>query len=224
MTAGGPNLVGVVAATDLERRVQLDATTWVDIVPAWLPDAAALYERMAVTAPWRQGRLWRYERWVQEPRLTAPTAVDGRPLFPELTEARRRLVARYQVPFDIGALSWYRDGRDGVAFHRDREMRYLDDTVVAILTLGGPRPFQVKARQGPDRLALDVAPADGDLLVLGGRAQADWLHAVPKQASLATPGRMSVQWRWTSRRGRPDTAPSYRAPRTFTGGPMKRLP
>jgi len=28
--------------------------------------------------------------------------------------------------------------------------------------------------------------------------------------------RISAQWRWTSRRGRPDTNPSYYAPRHFS--------
>ena len=150
----------------------------------------------------------------------------SRPVSPELVEARRRLVRHYKVPFDRGALSWYRDGRDGVAFHRDREMRYLDDTVVAILTLGGPRPFQLKPLHPPagrsrrsydsDEPSLDLAPADGDLLVLGGRCQADWLHAVPQVRALDVPGRMSVQWRWSSRTGPPDESPSFRAPRNFS--------
>ena len=205
-----------VAEVGTGRRVWLDPTSWVDVVPGWLPGAAALYERLANDAPWNQGRLWRYERWVSEPRLTAPIAPGGHALSGELTEARRRLVRHYRVSFDRGALSWYRDGRDSVAFHRDREMRYLDETVVAIVTLGGPRPFQIKPLRGPDEVTVDVAPADGDLLVLGGRCQADWLHAVPKVHALDTPGRMSVQWRWTSRRGRPDESPSYRAPRNFS--------
>jgi alkylated DNA repair dioxygenase AlkB len=95
-------------------------------------------------------------------------------------------------------------------------LRYLDDTVVAILSLGGPRPFQIKPLRGSDDVGLDLAPADGDLLVLGGRCQAEWLHALPKVQALDVPGRMSVQRRWTSGRGRRDESPSYRAPRTFS--------
>ena len=39
--------------------------------------------------------------------------------------------------------------RDSVAMHRDREMRWLDDTVVAILTFGAQRPFLVQRAQHP---------------------------------------------------------------------------
>jgi alkylated DNA repair dioxygenase AlkB len=205
----------MLAVGEHVRRVWLDRTSWVDVLPGWQPEASAWYDRLAADASWRQGRMWRYDRWVVEPRLTAPTTGDGRPLFEYLVAARRDLVHRYRVPFDQGALSWYRDGRDSVAFHRDREMRWLDDTVVAILTLGGPRRFVIKPLRGSDEPVLDLAPGSGDLVVLGGRCQADWLHAVPKEWSIATPGRMSVQWRWTSRRGRPDRSPSYRAPRNF---------
>src|SRR5256885_2332160 len=61
----------------------------------------------------------------------------------------------------------------------------------------------------------DISPASGDLLVMGGRAQADWEHAVPKVRDRVGP-RISLQWRWTSRRGRPVQGPSYRAPRNFS--------
>ena len=42
------------------------------------------------------------------------------------------------------ALNYYRDGRDSVAFHRDRELRHLDDTLVIIVTLGSRRPFLIR--------------------------------------------------------------------------------
>ena len=65
------------------------------------------------------------------------------------------------------------------------------------------------------RDAIDVSPAGGDLLVMGGRCQREWLHAVP---TLVTPvgSRISAQWRWTSRRGEPDTDPTSRDPRYFS--------
>ena len=198
------------------RRLWLDEGSWVDVAREWLEGADALYRALAASAPWRQGRMWRYETWVSEPRLTASVGRGSALLHPVLADARSVLRQRYRVELDAGTLSWYRDGRDGLAAHRDRELRYLDDTVVAVLTLGGPRPFVITPRGGGDARQLDLAPARGDLLVMGGRCQANWLHAVPVQAALGVPGRISVQWRWTSRRGRPEEGPSYRAPRSFS--------
>ena len=54
-----------------------------------------------------------------------------------------------------------------------------------------------------------------DLVVIGGRCQADWLHAVPKVTAPIGP-RISVQWRWTSRRGRPEEGPNFGDARFFS--------
>jgi hypothetical protein len=59
-----------------------------------------------------------------------------------------------------------------------------------------------------------VHPGGGDLLVMGGTCQRGWLHGVPP-ASTSDP-RISLTWRWTSRRGRPDTAPGYFEGRQFS--------
>jgi alkylated DNA repair dioxygenase AlkB len=206
------------------ERVQLGDGSWVDVVRGWLAaaEADALYAALVDGVAWRQGRVWRYERWVDEPRLGAWWGVDRPSPDPALPALQRAIQSHYGVRFDGAALAWYRNGRDSVAFHRDRELRWLDDTVIAVLTLGQPRPWLLRPRasrydhDAPARGAThDLLPASGDLLVMGGRCQADWEHSVPKVASLAASGRVSLQWRWTSRRGRPVVGANYRAPRTY---------
>lgn len=207
------------------RRIDLDAGTWVDLVPGWLDGADDLYATLTEQVSWRQGRLWRYERSIEEPRLGASFRLANAP-HPVLIDATKWLRTRYGVDFGGFALAWYRDGRDGQAFHRDRDLRYCEDTLVALLTLGARRPWLLRPRTRHDKWTAeaggavrDLAPSSGDLMVLGGRAQADWEHSVP-QVRAAVPrtlGRISVQWRWTSRRGRPELGGSYRAPRSFTG-------
>jgi alkylated DNA repair dioxygenase AlkB len=207
------------------ERVELDRSSWIEVVRGLVPRADEVHDELAGAVGWQQGRVFRYERWVDEPRLGSWQAGDDR--HPALVEVQDWLTRRYRVPFPGYALARYRDGRDGVAFHRDREMRWLDETLIGVLTLGARRPFLVRPigerRSGVDDdmyegsgSAVDLSPGSGDLLVMLGRCQRDWLHAVPK---VVTPcrSRISVQWRWTSRRGRPDTAPGYRAPRHYTG-------
>jgi alkylated DNA repair dioxygenase AlkB len=204
------------------ERIQLDETSWVDVARGWIAEPGALHANLLENGSWQQRELFRYEVKVPEPRL------GGRwPTDPETAATRvelfKTLRDRYRVTFDRGALALYRDGRDSVAFHRDREMRWLDDTVIAILSLGAQRPWCLRPRAGryqdldkPDRGAThDLSPASGDLVVLGGRCQADWLHAVPKVSRPIGP-RISVQWRWTSRRGRPEEGANYGDPRFFS--------
>jgi alkylated DNA repair dioxygenase AlkB len=197
------------------ERVQLDDTSWVDIARGWLHGADEVYAHLVETVAWRQGRVWRYERWIDEPRMGAGGSL-ARPGHPVMADAQKAITAKYKTPFDGWGFAYYRNSRDSVAMHRDREMRWLDDTVVAILTLGAQRPFLVQRRASRDpSAARDLSPAGGDLMVFGGRFQADWLHGVPKTRH-AVRGRISAQWRYTSKRGRPDTQPSYYAPREFT--------
>jgi len=205
-------------------RTWLDGHTWVDRAPGWLAGADELYDLLARSVPWEQGKLWRYERWVEEPRVGSYYGRDRGFPHPVIASAQRAIQDHYRLQFDGVALAWYRDGDDSVAFHRDREMRYCEDTVVAILTLGARRPWLLRRRTRRDKwiadhggAEYDLAPAGGDLFVLGGRAQADWEHSVPKLPGAgARAGRISMQWRHTSRRGRPETGGSYRAPRNFT--------
>ena len=135
-----------------------------------------------------------------------------------LADAQKAITAKYRTPFDGFGLAYYRNSRESVAMHRDREMRWLDDTVVAILTLGAKRPFLVQRRNTRDTsTARDLSPAGGDLMVFGGRFQADWLHGVPKtRARCAAGSRRSGA---TRRNGAgPTRSPATTRPASSRGG------
>jgi len=210
---GGSVTVGRV------ERVHLDEHSWVDVHHGWLPDADALYDELVDTVPWQQSRLFKYDHWVDEPRLGSWQRNET--AHPVLLDAQRRIQDEYQVRFDGFGLAWYRDGRDSVAFHRDRDMKWLEETVIVLLTLGARRPWLVRPRDKkwsdePGKGAThDFAPGSGDLLVMGGRTQVGWEHSVPKVPGLRA-GRISAQWRWTSRRGRQEIGGSYRKPVTYS--------
>jgi alkylated DNA repair dioxygenase AlkB len=210
-----------LAAEPVVERVELDATSWVDVARGILLDADAIHDELAETVPWTPSRVFRYERWIDEPRVAAFQSGSGR--HPALVAVETWISRRYRVRFGGVALVRYRDEHDGVGFHRDRELRWLDDTVIGVLTLGAQRPWLMRpitarreAAEDDDLAnAIDIRPATGDLLVMGGRSQADWLHAVPKVRGRVR-SRVSAQWRWTSRRGARDRNPGFYAPRHFS--------
>lgn len=187
----GPPGVDPDAAVE---RIRLDAHSWVDVAATWFRGADTVLADIVDAVEWEQRRRWMYDRMVDDPRLTCfLRRADPMP-HPALVDARAALESRYRVRLSGPGLNYYRDGNDSVAPHRDRELRQLDDTLVAILTLGARRPFLLKAKTGgPSR---DLAPGSGDLLVMGGATQLRWEHAVPKVAHAGP--RVSVSWRWSS--------------------------
>jgi hypothetical protein len=52
--------------------------------------------------------------------------------------------------------------------------------------------------------------------VMGGRTQADWEHSVAYRGRRPVRPRISIQWRYAHRRGRPFMGASYRAPLTYS--------
>jgi len=215
-------VVELVAGSAAER-TWLDDRSWVDVWSGWIGGADALYDHLVDTVPFRPSRVFRYDHWVDEPRVVAAYRPPGAP-HPVLLEAQRRIQHHYGVRFDGAAVALYRHGRDGVAFHRDRDMRWLDDTVIALLVLGERRPFLLRPRANRYAHEADLKgathrflPGHGDLLVMGGGAQVGWEHSVP-QVPGHVGGRVSVQWRWTSKVGRMERGGSYRAPRRYGRG------
>jgi alkylated DNA repair dioxygenase AlkB len=129
-------------------RLRLDRRCWVDVATAWLRGGDTLLVELVEAIEWQQGRRWMYDRMVDDPRLSCFSLPADQPMHPALIEARNALESRYGVRLSGPGFNYYRDGRDSVAPHSDRELRQLDDTIVAILTLGARRPFLVKAKTG----------------------------------------------------------------------------
>jgi alkylated DNA repair dioxygenase AlkB len=175
------------------ERVDLGRGAWVDVARGWFGGADDLMEHLQAGADWRRHRRWMYERMVEEPRLSRWYRSDE--TLPDEGLAAFRVAAgrQYGVRFGAMALNYYRDGRDSVAPHTDRELRDVQDTLVAILTLGAMRPFVLRPLAGGR--SLDLRPGSGDLLVMGGTCQATWEHAVPKVGRGAG-ARISASVRW----------------------------
>lgn len=160
------------------RRHQLDNTSWVDLAPGWLAGADTLFIDLTASVPWQQRERWMYDRRVVEPRLTCGWVVGEAP--PILDDLAALLSARYGIRLDSIFANYYRDGRDSVAWHGDRVRLTQRSPLVAIVSLGSRRRFGLRPRGGGAGTWLAVD--GGDLLVMGGRCQHDWEHAVPKAA------------------------------------------
>ena len=72
------------------ERLDLGDGAWVDVARGWLADADALYEHLLHEVPWQTSRLFRYDHYVEERRVSSwwrparpcPTPPSPRPRAP----------------------------------------------------------------------------------------------------------------------------------------------
>jgi alkylated DNA repair dioxygenase AlkB len=178
-------------------RHQLSDGAWVDHLPGWVSGSDEVLEVLLGDIGWREDRRQMYEREVAVPRLLRWYGGGEALPHPLLTEAREALNRHYGPelgePFVSAGMYLYRDGRDSVAWHRDRIGRgRSSDTMVAIVSFGSPRPLLLRPVGGGQSLRYPLG--HGDLVVMGGSCQRTWEHSIPKTAKPVGP-RVSVQFR-----------------------------
>jgi alkylated DNA repair dioxygenase AlkB len=173
------------------RRVQLDAATWLEHCPGWLTCNERLMESLANAATWEQRKRWMYTQHLEEPRLTAEYPTLSQAPVPLLRQIGRVLSDHYGVTYDSAWLNLYRDNNDSTAWHGDRSSCQRAECIVPVLSLGETRRFLIRPREG-GRSTVFIAEG-GDLIVMGGRCQRDWVHCVPKETPRAG-ARISVNF------------------------------
>lgn len=178
-------------------RTTLSHGAWLELLPGWMTGADELFERLVRTVPWRAERRPMYDNVVAVPRLLSWYGRGERLPDPALGLAMSVLDRHYRDELAgelcTAGMCLYRDGRDSVAWHGDTSGRRVRQTIVAIVSLGNPRPFLLRPRTGDGR-TLRYQVGHGDLLVMGGTCQRTWEHSVPKSAKVAGP-RISIQFR-----------------------------
>ena len=172
------------------RRIELDETSWIEHVPGWLRASGGLFDELIVTASWEQRYRYIYDRRVAEPRLTAEYR-DISDVPEQLHAITAALTRHYKVAYQYLWLNLYRSHRDSTSWHGDPIGKIQQASTVPVLSLGATRRFLIRPAEGGKSVSL--AAASGDLIVMGGRAQRDWRHSVPKQATPAGP-RISINF------------------------------
>jgi alkylated DNA repair dioxygenase AlkB len=173
------------------RRIALDGSSWIEHIPDWFGQPDALFAELIETAPWLQRDRWMYTRTVLEPRLTADYPDADTVPQQALRAITAALCEHYGVRYRSLWVNLYRDQHDSTAWHGDNIGRVQPESIVPVLTLGACRRFQIRPTHGGRTWTL--RPASGDLIVMGGRAQRDWVHSVPKEATPSGP-RISINF------------------------------
>ena len=174
-------------------------------IPDWLSRARAdhLFECLKSELEWQQGNVKVYGRWHPIPRLQAwygdPSAIyaySGKPLtpkpwHPELSHLREDL-AKVGISCNAVLANLYRDGNARVGWHSDNEKELGQHPVIASISLGSTRTFQLKHKRTNERIDLEVE--SGSLLLMAGATQDNWLHALPQRKRI-TESRINLTYR-----------------------------
>ncbi len=98
----------------------------------------------------------------------------------ELLELKVKIENKTNVTFNSCLLNLYPTGEDRLGWHSDSEKG-----TIASLSLGATRKFVFKHKKTKEKVEFNLA--SGDLLVMRGETQANWLHTVPSTKKVITP-------------------------------------
>jgi alkylated DNA repair dioxygenase AlkB len=141
---------------------------------------------------WDRSTMWMYDHEVAVPRLVASYGISEK-LPPELADMRAELEGRLGVRFNAVGMNLYRDQKDSVAWHSDKNEDLIENPTVAILSFGAARPIGVRSKVPPRHAVFcDLEP--GSSVVMSGHAQERFEHHIPKLQQIVGP-RISVVFR-----------------------------
>ena len=168
-------------------------------------ESASLAGALRETINWRQETIQMYGKLLNTPRLTAwygdnskTYAFSGKkydpyPWTPELLMIKQRVDAAAGITFNSVLLNLYRNGNDSVAWHADDEPELGLNPVIASVSFGQMRRFDVRHKQD-HKLKYSVDLENGSLLIMKGDLQHNWEHQVPKSTK-ATKDRINLTFR-----------------------------
>lgn len=157
-----------------------------------------LLQKFIAETPWKQKVMRMYDKEVITPRLTAWYADTetydytslrmAEPLLwtPELLSIKKRAEEIAGVTFNSVLLNYYRDGNDSVAWHSDNEKALGTHPVIASVSFGQVRSFDIRNKQDHSH-KYSIRLESGALMIMKGNLQTDWEHRVPKSINPMRP-------------------------------------
>ena len=163
--------------------------------PAFLSkeEADSLFLELLEHIPWQQDEITVYGKKHLQPRLTALYGNEGKPysysnikMQPHnwtlpLQKIKSLVENICETYFTTVLLNYYRDGNDGNGWHADNEKELGINPIIASLSLGAERNFQLKHNLDSSQKK-NIVLENGSLLLMKGTTQHFWKHQVPKTA------------------------------------------
>uniref|UniRef100_A0A8D2L6J7 Alpha-ketoglutarate-dependent dioxygenase alkB homolog 3 n=1 Tax=Varanus komodoensis TaxID=61221 RepID=A0A8D2L6J7_VARKO len=173
----------------------------IHLIPAFLDlkEADWMFEQLLQEIPWRQRAHIRQDLTYDEPRLTAwygelpytysRLTMQANPDWhPLLTMLKDRIEDFTKNTFNSLLCNLYRNEKDSVDWHSDDEPALGRNPVIASLSFGATRVFEMRKKPLPEEnndftyvQRVHIPLDHGTLLMMEGATQEDWQHRVPKE-------------------------------------------
>jgi alkylated DNA repair dioxygenase AlkB len=160
--------------------------------------ANSYYKTFLNTLEWEQYYIKLFGKKIAQPRLSALYAssevtytysglkLSPKPYTEELEKLNSLLFGLIGQEFSHCLANLYRDGNDSMGWHADDEKELGKNPIIASLSLGAVRNFQLKHKTD-SALKYALALEHGSLLIMKGSTQEFWKHQLPKTKKEISP-------------------------------------
>jgi alkylated DNA repair dioxygenase AlkB len=162
-------------------------------------EADRLCENLLKETEWKTSQITIYGKQHDTPRLIAWYGDAGKnytfsgntrstlPWTPDLLFIKQKVEREAGVTFNSVLLNLYRTGKDSVGWHRDNEKEFGTNPIIASVSFGETRPFQLKHKFKKQIDRITIPLTHGSLLIMKGSTQHFWEHQIPKTAKPISP-------------------------------------
>ena len=150
-----------------------------------------LFNTLRKEIQWQQDNIKLFGKTYKQPRLTALYAENEKPysysnitmypesFFKELEQIKSDIEEKIAHKFTTCLANLYRTGNDSNGWHSDNEKELGRNPVIASLSLGATRSFQLKHKTDSSQ-RFNIELPSGSLLIIKGTTQEFWKHRIPK--------------------------------------------
>ncbi|NXL82511.1 ALKB3 dioxygenase, partial [Leptocoma aspasia] len=173
----------------------------IHLIPGFIDSEQAdwMFEQLLQDIPWGQRTHIRQDVSFEEPRLTSwygelpytysrITMQPNPNWHPLLSMLKEHIEEFTGYTFNSLLCNLYRNEKDSVDWHSDDEPSLGKNPVIASLSFGATRTFEMRKKPSPEEDGdytyverLKIPLDHGSLLVMEGATQEDWQHRVPKE-------------------------------------------
>lgn len=148
------------------------------------------FDTLIKECPWEETEITIFGKTFPVPRQEVFFSQDGKsygysgkrlkthPYFSLLEQIQQQIEKASGLTFNSVLINHYRNGQDSNGWHADNEPELGHNPIIASLSLGATRRFDLRHNLTNEKIQLDLQ--GGSLLIMGGETQHFWKHQIAK--------------------------------------------